>query len=243
TLHLCTRRQPQKPQNTQSFWAVGIRASGFGIRGSRCIRGPRRTKATQSSQNPQNSLADRNQLELWTFSGGFPNHRRLASSVNQSDLQAPTPVPGSKRIVGMDSEDDNISRPTLDPDLVGTVVGQHLQVGLTFVKYGGEVIEQKQLHGTVERINDLEGIVIRLPDGTLYKLPPDLRGIKEAAPGVHRLRSTGEEVVNPDYVYTWKSRGRTHDGGSRSRQISARRPGKLSVFVRESMKIQARPDQ
>ncbi|HZR24299.1 MAG TPA: hypothetical protein VFA59_11965 [Vicinamibacterales bacterium] len=103
----------------------------------------------------------------------------------------------------MDSEDDNISRPTLDPDLVGTVVGKHLLVGLTFVKYGGEVIEQKQLHGTVERINDLEGIVIRLPDGTLYKLPPDLRGIKEAAPGVHRLRSTGEEVVNPDYVYTW----------------------------------------
>jgi hypothetical protein len=32
---------------------------------------------------------------------------------------------------------------------------------------------------------------------------PDLRGIQEAPPGVYRLRSTGEEVHDPDFFYTW----------------------------------------
>src|SRR5262252_3915285 len=86
-------------------------------------------------------------------------------------------------------EDKDGSRPTLDADLVSKVIGKHLLVGLTYVRSGGELIEQKEKHGTVERINDDEGIVLRLPDGTLFKLPPDLRGIKEAEPGVYRLRS------------------------------------------------------
>jgi len=99
--------------------------------------------------------------------------------------------------------EDNSSPPVLNPEVVNDVVGKHLLVGLTYVRYGGEVIEQKQLHGIVERINEQEGILIRLPDDTLFKLPPDLRGIERATPGVYRLRSTGEEVHNPDYLYTW----------------------------------------
>jgi hypothetical protein len=93
--------------------------------------------------------------------------------------------------------------PALDPDLVAEVVGKHVLVGLTFVKYNGDVIEQKQLHGIVERITRDEGIVIRQADGSIYRLPPDLSGIEEAPPGVYRLRSTGEEVENPDFFYTW----------------------------------------
>ena len=93
--------------------------------------------------------------------------------------------------------------PDLDEQLAARVIGKHLLVGLTFVTQSGEVIEQKQLHGIVEQITRQTGIVIRLVDGSEYRLPPDLRGIGVAPPGTYRLRATGEEVHNPDFLYTW----------------------------------------
>lgn len=93
--------------------------------------------------------------------------------------------------------------PELDEELVARVVGKRLLIGLTYVKYGGELIEQRQFHGIVEQITKQSGIVMRLSDGSEYRLPPDLRGLQEAPPGTYRLRSTGEEVHNPDFLYTW----------------------------------------
>ena len=93
--------------------------------------------------------------------------------------------------------------PELDEELVASVIGQRLLIGLTYVKYTGEFIEQKQLHGVVEQISREAGIVLRLPDGSTYRLPPDLRGIQQGPPGTYRLRSTGEEVHDPDFLYTW----------------------------------------
>lgn len=95
------------------------------------------------------------------------------------------------------------NRPPLDADLGRRLVGRHLLVGLTYVRPSGELIEQKQLHGIVERVSQHEGIVMRLSDGSEYRLPPDLRGIREAPAGSYRLRSTGEEVQDPDFLCTW----------------------------------------
>jgi hypothetical protein len=75
-------------------------------------------------------------------------------------------------------------------------------LGLTYVKYSGEIIEKKQLHGIVEDISP-QGIIIRMADGSAFRLPPDLRGIEVAPPGVYRLRSTGEEIENPDLLAGW----------------------------------------
>lgn len=102
-----------------------------------------------------------------------------------------------------DDETANTDGPSLDPDRVRQVLGKHLLIGLTYMRYNGDVIEQKQLHGIVERISEDDGIVVRLPDGSEFRLPPDLPGIQEAPLGSYRLRSTGEEVHNPDYLYTW----------------------------------------
>ena len=57
-----------------------------------------------------------------------------------------------------------------------------------------------------EGLNDglaAAGITMRFPDESVYRLPPELRGIQPAPPGVYRLRSTGEELENPDFLYTW----------------------------------------
>lgn len=96
--------------------------------------------------------------------------------------------------------------PPFDEDLAKQLVGKRLLVGLTYVRYSsGELIEQRQLHGVVEAVGP-QDILIRLPDGTAFRLPPDLRGVEPAAPGVYRLRSTGEEVVDPDFLCRWTIR-------------------------------------
>lgn len=94
-------------------------------------------------------------------------------------------------------------RPGLDPELCREVVGKRLLVGLTYVRPSGELIRQVQYHGTVVTITEEEGIVILLDDGTVRTLPPDLRGVQRAEPGTYTLRSSGEAVHNPDYLYTW----------------------------------------
>ena len=43
----------------------------------------------------------------------------------------------------------------------------------------------------------------KLNDGEILGLPPDLSSTRIAPPGEYRLRSTGEVVVDPDYLTTW----------------------------------------
>ena len=44
---------------------------------------------------------------------------------------------------------------------------------------------------------------IKQKDGTDFTLPPDLSSTKRARQGEYKLRSTGEVVVNPDFLATW----------------------------------------
>jgi hypothetical protein len=103
------------------------------------------------------------------------------------------------------SDDDETVAPSLDAEACARILGKHVLIGLSYVKYSGEAIANKQLHGIIEGISS-QGVTVRMADGSMYLLPPDLRGIHEAPPGVYRLRSTGEEVDNPDLLATWTIR-------------------------------------
>lgn len=82
------------------------------------------------------------------------------------------------------------------------LIGKVLLVGITYYTHDNEFIEQKQFYGEVVEVN--EHIVrVRKQDGEEFSLPPDLRSTHPAAPGEYRLRSTGEVVVDPDYLATW----------------------------------------
>lgn len=100
------------------------------------------------------------------------------------------------------SEEDETGPPVLEAEACARILGKHLLLGLTYVKYSGEIIARTQLHGIVEDVSS-QGITLRMADGSTYQMPPDLRGIQEAPPGVYRLRSTGEEVENPDLLASW----------------------------------------
>ena len=132
-----------------------------------------------------------------------PHHARITTGL--TILRAGEPL--------NDIESGDVTgRPELDLDLARHVIGKRLLIGLTFLDAEGDLIEQTQLHGIVEEISPSAGIVIRLADGSVYRLPPDLRGIQAAPSGIYRLRSTGEEVENPDFLHTWTITKERPDG-------------------------------
>jgi hypothetical protein len=88
-------------------------------------------------------------------------------------------------------------------------IGKRLSVGITYLTHDGEVHRQEQFHGIIIETSDL-GIIIEASDlgivleradtGERATLTP---GLDEASPGEYRLPSTGEVVVDPDYLAKW----------------------------------------
>lgn len=85
---------------------------------------------------------------------------------------------------------------------VNNLIGRTIIIGITHLDANDELIEQIQMHGVISEATS-KGIVIRLSTGDDYKLPPDYGSIKKAPSGEYRFRSTGETVVDPDYMTTW----------------------------------------
>lgn len=82
------------------------------------------------------------------------------------------------------------------------LIGKVLLVGITYYTHDNEYIEQKQFYGTVTEANKTL-IRVKQKDGTDFTLPPDLSSTKRARKGEYKLRSTGEIVIDPDYLTTW----------------------------------------
>lgn len=82
------------------------------------------------------------------------------------------------------------------------LIEKTILIGLTYYTADNVFVEQKQYWGTVIESNE-KRILVRLNDGEIFGLPPDLSSTKAAPPGEYRLRSTGEVVVDPDYLTTW----------------------------------------
>jgi hypothetical protein len=92
----------------------------------------------------------------------------------------------------------------MDQALAASYIGKHLLVGVTYLDHNEHMLEKEQFHGDIVRINEHEGIVIKLRDsGNEFKLPPQVETLRPASPGEYQLRATGEVVVNPDLVATW----------------------------------------
>ena len=92
----------------------------------------------------------------------------------------------------------------MDQTSAQAYVGKHLLIGMTYLDHDESFLEQKQFYGVIVRVNESEGIVVRLQNSEEeFKLPPDLNSLQEAAKGEYRLRSTGEVIVDPDLLATW----------------------------------------
>lgn len=94
----------------------------------------------------------------------------------------------------------------LPKDITDRFLGKTLLVGITYYDHQGKEIEKKQFWGAITSITLQKGIEItNLNTKIAFYLPPDLRAIYPAKQGEYRLKSTGEVIVNPDYVTTWTS--------------------------------------
>ena len=82
------------------------------------------------------------------------------------------------------------------------LIGRVLLVGITYYSHDNVYIEQKQFYGTVTEAN--ENIIrVKQKNGVDFTLPPDLSSTKRAPRGEYKLHSTGEIVVDPDFIATW----------------------------------------
>lgn len=93
---------------------------------------------------------------------------------------------------------EGVEKPITHDELIGKV----LLVGITYYTSDDQFIEQKQFYGIVTEAND-SLIRIKQKDETEFTLPSDLSSTKRARPGEYKLRSTGEVVVDPDFLATW----------------------------------------
>lgn len=106
--------------------------------------------------------------------------------------------------MGLDFEDADEDKPRLNESEASKYVGKTVLIGLTYLDHNEELIEQCQCIGTILTFSNEQGIQIKLQDSDEpFALPPDPHGIQVAQPGTYRLRSTGQEIVSPDFVATW----------------------------------------
>jgi hypothetical protein len=95
-------------------------------------------------------------------------------------------------------------KPKYDTTKADEIMNKHVIIGITKLDKEDVIIERIQMHGNIIRVDPNKGVTILLePSKEEYVLPPDLSAFHEAPPGEYRFTSTGEIVVNPDYMTTW----------------------------------------
>jgi hypothetical protein len=87
-----------------------------------------------------------------------------------------------------------------------SLLGKYVLIGITRISAEGELLEEGECHGRIALVDPDLGIRVVLSDGEVLTLPPDLNSFRVAHPGVYRLRSTGEEIVDPDLTTVWTIR-------------------------------------
>ena len=83
---------------------------------------------------------------------------------------------------------------------IDSLLGKILLIGITVLDDNEELISQIQVYGPVIRSN-ADGIVVRRNQTqNEFTIPPDFENLTTAKPGEYKLRSTGETVIDPDYL-------------------------------------------
>lgn len=82
-------------------------------------------------------------------------------------------------------------------------IGKRMLAGLTYFDSRGEMMERVQLHGEIVRIEEGELFLERADGKGELKLPFDPDNISPGV-GEYTLNTTGEVVVEPDFVSVWK---------------------------------------
>lgn len=97
---------------------------------------------------------------------------------------------------------------SFDDDAALGFIGKSLLVGVTKTTATGDIVARCELHGIIVAVT-AAGIDVELRgphDGKTWRMPPWLFDLHPAAAGCYRLRTTGEVVVDPDFLFTMSIR-------------------------------------
>lgn len=97
-------------------------------------------------------------------------------------------------------------KPSAAPKSFAEFVGKSVLVGVTVNDHKDQFLHREQHFGRITAADDRKGFTISLEGqeaGQTLRLPPDLRSLEKAPPGVYRLKSTGEVIADPDFLSTW----------------------------------------
>ena len=107
---------------------------------------------------------------------------------------------------------DGPSDSAFDEELAKGYLGKYLLVGITATTNEGEVLSREELHGVIVAAT-ASGIDIELQgvnEGKTWRMPPFLDELSPARPGIYALKSTGESVENPDFIFSIRVRKPVH---------------------------------
>jgi hypothetical protein len=108
-------------------------------------------------------------------------------------------------VEGDSSSDD--WEPEFDEAIAAELIGKYVLVGVSVDDKRGAFKRDEQFHGIVLSCDRRSGIKVALRgsrEGQTKTLPPVTNVWQRASKGTYRLRSTGEEVVDPDFTATWQ---------------------------------------
>lgn len=97
-----------------------------------------------------------------------------------------------------------MEKPRLDESRASEFIGRRILIGVAYVDETDTVIERRQWSGRILTYSNSEGIRVQLDGSDEYCcLLPDPDALRKARPGVYRLKSSGKEIVDPDYTTIW----------------------------------------
>jgi len=79
-----------------------------------------------------------------------------------------------------------------------------LLVGITYLDAGGQVTGTQQFCGQVLEVCDGVVVVERPGEDEPAVLPADAAAYRSAEPGTYKLHETGEIIIDPDFLSTWR---------------------------------------
>lgn len=82
-------------------------------------------------------------------------------------------------------------------------IGKSIIIGLTYLDHEEQFIKREQFYGEIIRFDD-KGIDILLNNSDrIFSLPPEKDAIEVAEPGEYKFHSTGEVIIDPDFLSVW----------------------------------------
>ena len=96
--------------------------------------------------------------------------------------------------------------PEWDDDWAKGLLGQYALAGITMMEADHQTVRSNgQYHGRIVEVNR-SGVKIACEGhwhGKTVTVPADQRAFEPAGPGRYRLKSTGEEIEDPDILTSW----------------------------------------